>query len=44
MKILRLKKGDKVVSTLEARFSEDEVYSGVLWGLGAISDAEQSLL
>ena len=40
MKIIKLKKGDKIVSTLEARLLEMDIATGFLWGLGAISDAE----
>lgn len=40
MDIIRLKKGDKLVSTIESELERLKIDSGFLWGLGAVSEAE----
>lgn len=40
MKIIKLKRGDKVVKTIESELEKLDITSGFLWGLGAISEAE----
>jgi hypothetical protein len=40
MKIIRLKKGDRIVATLEKELARMKIKSGFLWGLGAVSSAE----
>lgn len=40
MHIIRLKKGDRIVATIEAELDRLKIKAGFLWGLGAISEAE----
>ena len=40
MHIVRLKKGDRIVATIEAELDRLKIKAGFLWGLGAISEVE----
>lgn len=40
MNIIRLKKDQEIVSTLEKELSKMNISSGFLWGIGALSSAE----
>ena len=43
MKIIKLKRGDKIVRTIESKLEGFGITSGFLWGLGAVSEAELML-
>jgi len=43
MKIIKLKRGDKIVRTIESELEGLGITAGFLWGLGAISEAELML-
>jgi len=40
VKIFKLKKGDKIVSSIESFLEAEKITCGTLWGLGAISEVE----